>query len=1458
LIVDDFPARVSGRNDRLRISPTDISQFVRLEQCERYLRLSLHQRAEGLQFLYDYDVAPQAIPPLLTQSGSQFEDLIEQQISDRLPRVDFSDGAVDPALRPSDNQEVVDLARELDPRESLALFQPRLHVSVGTWDLRGQPDIVRFERTAEGALRTLVIDVKSSTSPKVEHRLQVAFYLEMLSTLLRENGIAVDRIETGILYRGPADNARPESPEERERQETELRHAFELLGVDGSLLEIVADQEAYLESVRDLVTGELSTAQRVVEKPFEDLSFHLGYKCDGCLYNAFCMKRSAERDDLSLLPHLTEQDKRALQRHGVTTITTLAELKELHRKGSVNVDGEIQDINELAPFPETALLTRRLATTWPVGTRLDELIHRAKRYRRWKTKQGEALPYIPHKGYGSLPYSDAEQNPNLIRIYIDAQHDYLTDRLYLVGALVTGNEYGVEDPQRRRSVVRLSHQPPRSQQDEEDLLIDWIEGVLRAIVEVAAPDADGQLRAPIHLIFFDRYAQRVLLEGLARHASTILGATPLYDFVTQLASFDSPLASFLEEEIRTQKNYPMTCQSLQQVAAYLGFDWNEGKEYRELFSERLFDFWGRLDLDEHGERPWYTNRARFNSQIPLEYAYAAWDDLPPPPQKKRDDLQYFRFTTPELLSGFHARRLEAMEWVARDFKGNKQTVKTPFDLPDLAEFEQKARNLAHALDEFVTIERHVELSSWKQERLAPPEQRALAGQTLLVRYLEADQEPEITEKNHENEHRRQLREAYREAYRQANPEASQVRLPKEQRGKSDWSQEGMRFRLRIEMEGIDVDLDEILNLSLIKPGEMLVLCPRWTADSRLPAEEQTRYTPTAKQMLWGMRTRLDRVMVERNGHGQAVRAYADVVMSGSRGGSGNGFFFGTVDERPLEADSLYTLDPDPNSYHGYWASKVVEGLIEGGDNLLYRLLTGSDLPAPSWPEVARQGQERFFAGLDALHASGTLHDFEPSKREFISEHGAAPLLLVQGPPGTGKSYSTAFALFARLQGAMAAGREFRAFLSCKTHAATDVLLTNVLDVQKMLHRWSIAQPEIFREYFDARLLDVPLFRNRPRGDVPDGILPIPRDQDRSPGQPKATEAIEASAWAVLAGTPGSIYGLIKDRWPKALFGHHLADCLVLDEASQMNLPEAIMAALPLPPDGRVIVVGDHRQMPPIVQHDWANEPRRTFREYRSYESLFEALLPLDPPMIKFEESFRLHTDLAEFLRREIYVKDGINYHSKRTDVILEPTATDDFVTAVLTPEHPLIVVVHDETASQVRNEFEQKLIAPVLEVLADQGGYALDPVEGLGVVVPHRAQRAALQEAIPALTELDPVLGTIQVSAVDTVERFQGGERTVILVGATESDREYLLVSSKFLLDPRRLTVALSRAKRKMVLVASRSIFELFSADEETFANAQLWKNLLRRTCTVKLWEGSRNGHHVEVWGNPSTRVVED
>jgi hypothetical protein len=624
-------------------------------------------------------------------------------------------------------------------------------------------------------------------------------------------------------------------------------------------------------------------------------------------------------------------------------------------------------------------------------------------------------------------------------------------------------------------------------------------------------------------------------------------------------------------------------------------------------------------------------------------------------------------------------------------------------------------------------------------------------------------------------------------------------------------------------------------------------------DERLPAAQRRPFTPTPKQLLYGNRAELLRIVAtEKDASGRVLAATAEVELKESFGGDwSRGFVFPSIN-RPLEDGALYTLDPDQNDWYGYWMSQVVEGLCKGEPNRLYRLLTDP----VSWGRdtSGTTGQAKFLAGLFAFQSEGLLHDFEKSKRSFIGGYGKAPVLLVQGPPGTGKSYSTAFAVFARLQGAMQAGRDFRVFVTCKTHAATDVLLKNVLDVQRKLRELHDESPGLFGQYLDERLLDVPLFRVAPHDPPPDGIVHLIKDAEKDKGEEKNADVVTQARWCVVGVTPGGVYGLVKEKWgTKDLFGHGVCDLLVLDEASQMNLPEAMMAALPLGGGGQVVVVGDHRQMPPIVKHDWSEESRRTFEQYEVFVSLFDTLRQHNPPFVQFSESFRLHAAMADFLREEVYRHDGIDYFSRRKDLLPARPHADEMLAAILQPRYPLVVVVHGEGRSQVRNVYEQTLIEPLIRVLAAKDGYALDAADGLGVVVPHRAQRAALQQAFPELCVIDATSGLAVRSAIDTVERFQGGERTVILVSATESDLAYLLSSSEFLFDPRRLTVALSRAKRKLVLVASRSIFSLFSPDEEVFANSQLWKNLLAKTCTTRLWKGTRQGERVAVWGGPTT-----
>src|SRR5437588_5252482 len=89
-----------------RLTPTDVSQFVRLEQCERYLRFRLAERA-GQKFMEEYDVIPQRITPLLSLSGHIFEEGIESDLGKRFRTVQYAAKYSMDHNRPSNNQEVI-------------------------------------------------------------------------------------------------------------------------------------------------------------------------------------------------------------------------------------------------------------------------------------------------------------------------------------------------------------------------------------------------------------------------------------------------------------------------------------------------------------------------------------------------------------------------------------------------------------------------------------------------------------------------------------------------------------------------------------------------------------------------------------------------------------------------------------------------------------------------------------------------------------------------------------------------------------------------------------------------------------------------------------------------------------------------------------------------------------------------------------------------------------------------------------------------------------------------------------------------------------------------------------------------------------------------------------------------------------------------------------------------------
>jgi len=245
------------------ISPTDISQFVRLDQCQRYLRLRLHDRFAGDAFLREYGVDPQAIPPLLTRSGAAFEQSVTTAMQARYRVVECGAAA---GGQTSDNGRLVALARSLPPGQVVMLVQPRLIVTIGDWRLRGDADIVRLERDADGGLRLLIVDVKSSVAAKIEHRLQVAFYDRMTAALLDAAGVGYADIQTGILYRTGSVPA-AESAGDLLQLATERRLAADLLAMPDGLLELVERPEGLRPALERAFATERPALVNVLTDP---------------------------------------------------------------------------------------------------------------------------------------------------------------------------------------------------------------------------------------------------------------------------------------------------------------------------------------------------------------------------------------------------------------------------------------------------------------------------------------------------------------------------------------------------------------------------------------------------------------------------------------------------------------------------------------------------------------------------------------------------------------------------------------------------------------------------------------------------------------------------------------------------------------------------------------------------------------------------------------------------------------------------------------------------------------------------------------------------------------------------------------------------------------------------------------------------------------------------------------
>lgn len=243
----------------------------------------------------------------------------------------------------------------------------------------------------------------------------------------------------------------------------------------------------------------------------------------------------------------------------------------------------------------------------------------------------------------------------------------------------------------------------------------------------------------------------------------------------------------------------------------------------------------------------------------------------------------------------------------------------------------------------------------------------------------------------------------------------------------------------------------------------------------------------------------------------------------------------------------------------------------------------------------------------------------------------------------------------------------------------------------------------------------------------------------------------------------------------AEFGTDIFDVAVLDEASQASIPASM---IPFSRAERLVLAGDHKQLPPFASTEQA--------ETSEFEpSMFEELVTHYGTEISttLRTQYRMNEAIAAFPNQAFY--DGVLMHGSKNR---------DWTIGALDP-----LVAYDVEGEEGRtpsqsyyNEAEATVVAAEVETLLDKGAMASE----IGVITPYSGQIGKIQSKV---SQISMPTDDIKISTVDA---FQGSEREAIIVSFVRSNETG---ASGFLTfgeeGPRRLNVALTRAKKRLVLV---------------------------------------------------------
>ncbi|XP_036952472.1 DNA replication ATP-dependent helicase/nuclease DNA2 [Acanthopagrus latus] len=290
-----------------------------------------------------------------------------------------------------------------------------------------------------------------------------------------------------------------------------------------------------------------------------------------------------------------------------------------------------------------------------------------------------------------------------------------------------------------------------------------------------------------------------------------------------------------------------------------------------------------------------------------------------------------------------------------------------------------------------------------------------------------------------------------------------------------------------------------------------------------------------------------------------------------------------------------------------------------------------------------------------------------------------------------------------------------------------------------------------------------------------------------------------------------------------IFTRRRFDFCIVDEASQISQP---ICMGPLFYAKKFVLVGDHQQLPPIVQNQEA-------RSLGMDESLFKRLELHSEAVVQLNVQYRMNRQIMS-LSNSLMYEGRLECGSERTATALlslpflisvqselssysrtEPQHDLAWIQATLSPSNPvcfldcsMVPALESVEQGGISNHTEAALIHKLLSLLIKAGCKPSD----IGVIAPYRQQL----KSISALLQSSAFTGV----EVNTVDRYQGRDKSLIILSFVRSTAEEGTLG-ELLKDWRRLNVAITRAKHKLLMVGSVTTLRRYAPVEKLLNHLQ-------------------------------------